>query len=184
MKLARMRMKPPNSYSKHNDETFNLTHHLTLTEEEARDQIFHGSAEALKAAEAEVWRLGKLWLAYLRDEGFGVPASCRLDFMVVASKAANGPSEVWTVELCECGGALCGYTHHARTAAILNACCSAIEDDTASKARQPVPDLVAEQHESSSSGDRSNWRYDRGAVQSYNSNRQRPARAANANDGV
>merc|ERR1712070_1281735 len=33
----------------------------------------------------------------------------------------GGPPEGWTVELCECGGSLCNYTHLPRTAATLNA---------------------------------------------------------------
>jgi len=137
MELARMQLKPTggSTYRRHSDETFALTSHKTMTEAEARDQCFKGNAKALQAAESEVRRLADLWLAWLREEGFGVPDSCRLDFLVAEPQGSSGTPEVWTVELCECGGALCDYTHHARTASTLNACCS----DAKGALRPPKP---------------------------------------------
>jgi hypothetical protein len=119
MEIVRMRLKPP----RHNDQTFSLTGAITMSKEEATQVAFRGNVEMMEEAEREVFRLGHLWLAWLRDEGYGVPSSCRLDFLVTVPKGAARP-EVWTVELCENGGSLCGLTHHARTAATLNECCA------------------------------------------------------------
>jgi hypothetical protein len=144
IELARMRMRPPRHAS---DKTFALTGHITMTEAEAREVAFKGNAQALEAAEREVWRLGRLWLAYLRDEGFGVPTSCRLDFLVVPPQTADGLPEVWTVELCESGGALCGFTHHARTAAAFNACFREQDEaDVPTRPPQPLPALDLDPH--------------------------------------
>lgn len=153
MELARMKLRQP----RHTDETFALTSHLTMTEAEACDQVFKGDAKALQAAQSEVLRLSHLWLAWLRDEGFGVPDNCRLDFIVVAPKASGGGlPDVWTIELCECGGALCGFTHHARTAAAVNACFSDSKD-ASSRAPRPLPALVLEERSEARPGTTGGW---------------------------
>merc|ERR1712080_518081 len=66
----------------------------------------------------------------------------RMDFLVTAPK--DGLPQVWTVELCECGGALGGFTHHHRTAACLNACFSNGKDGTG-RAPRPLPPIVLEE---------------------------------------
>jgi hypothetical protein len=120
MELVRMRLRPPRHQV---DETFALTGHTLFSEAEALQYVFRGDAQAMAEAESEVFRLGRLWFAWMREEGHGVPGSCRLDFLVAFSKSQKR-AEVWTVELCECGGSLCCLTHHARTTATLNECCA------------------------------------------------------------
>jgi len=120
MELVRMRLRPPRHQV---DESFALTGHTLFSEAEALQIIFRGDAKAMAETESEVFRLGRLWFAWLRDEGYGVPGSCRLDFLVSMSKSQKR-ADLWTVEVCECGGSLCCFTHQARTTAILNECCA------------------------------------------------------------
>jgi len=122
--LVRMGLHPPRHENL--DPSFSLTSHHSLTERDAAESAFDGSKDALKFAEKEAHRLAGLWLEWLKAEGFGVPAACRLDFLVALQKRSRGSMqaqpELWTVELCECGGSLCGVPHGARTAAALNEC--------------------------------------------------------------
>eukprot|EP00927_Polykrikos_kofoidii_P044137 TRINITY_DN3818_c1_g1_i1.p1 TRINITY_DN3818_c1_g1~~TRINITY_DN3818_c1_g1_i1.p1 ORF type:complete len:644 (-),score=75.36 TRINITY_DN3818_c1_g1_i1:85-1959(-) len=119
--LIRMRLHQP----RHNDETFALTSHLTMNASEAASLAFKGSTVSLQTAEREAARLAERWLDWFRDEFNQTPSACRLDFLVSCNPGAHGAApevNVWTVELCECGGSLCRSSHHARTAACLNDC--------------------------------------------------------------
>jgi len=121
------------------DETFHLTSHQTMGAQEAADYAFCGSMEALRDAEKKAAGLADLWLQWFRQEGYGTPATCRLDFLVSVPARRRGRPEasVWTVELCECGGSLCGLLPHGRTTACLNACLAG----SASLPPQPLPPL-------------------------------------------
>lgn len=163
MELARMEMRRP----RHSDESFALTGHIAMTATEARDKCFKGDAKALQAAEKEVWRLTDLWLAYLREEGFDIQPSCRLDFMVAPSTTPGGTPEVWTVEVCENGGAIGGYKHHPRTAATLNSCLSSSSTDGATSSRPPQVLPAFELEPVSYSGSQAQWSqapYSKGTV--------------------
>ncbi len=85
--------------------------------------LFRGSLAAVEAAETEVRRLGQLWLRWFREKGYGTLAPAfRLDFLVTRPQTSDAAPQVWTVEVCECGGSLCGLGHFPRTAACLNEC--------------------------------------------------------------
>lgn len=119
--VVRMRQKP----GKHGflDSSFTLASHDALPPQEAAVQMFGGDKIALAAAETEVRRLGELWLKWFVAEGYGAPGPAfRLDFLVVKSGSGLHRPDVWTVELCECGGSMCGLEHGPRTAAFLNQC--------------------------------------------------------------
>merc|ERR1712217_737933 len=90
----------------------------SMSANEAANVVFGGNAAALTAAESEAERLAELWLQWFREEGYGVPQACRLDFLCTSK------GKLWTVELCECGGSLCGLSAPTRTAACLNECLS------------------------------------------------------------
>merc|ERR1712110_1396662 len=104
--------------------------HDTMTASEAADVVFGGNASALEAAEKEAERLADLWLQWFRENGYGVPASCRLDFLCTTK------GDFWTVELCECGGSLCGLNSTTRAAACLNECLK----DSTSQTPQVLPE--------------------------------------------
>jgi len=127
--LVRMRQHRPRHSS---DNTFALASHQIMTPQEAVEQAFFGSWEALRVAEKEAEQLAELWLQWFRDEGHGTPMACRLDFLVSAKRpdVVGGPVpvEVWTVELCECGSSLCGLHWGARAVACLNECLSKAVD--------------------------------------------------------
>jgi len=139
--LVRMRQHPPRHSS---DNTFALASHLTMTPQEAVREVFFGSWEALRVAEKEAERLAELWLRWFHDEGHGTPTACRLDFLVAAKRpdVVGGPVpvELWTVELCECGGSLCGLHWGARAVACLNECLSEAVD----RPPQPLPPFHVE----------------------------------------
>jgi hypothetical protein len=120
--LVRMRLKHP----QHNDETFMLTSHQTMTAAETQEVAFCGSAAAMQKAEQEAGRLADRWLHWLRDEGYGTPNSVRIDFLVSAKPAAARDAEpeveLWTMELCENGGSLCNISPAARAVSCLNNC--------------------------------------------------------------
>lgn len=141
--LVRMRQHPPRHSS---DNTFALASHQTMTPQEAVEQAFFGSWEALQVAEKEAEQLAELWLRWFRDEGHGTPTACRLDFLVAARRpdVAGGPVpvEVWTVELGECGSSLCGLHWGARTVACLNECLS----EAADRPPEPLPALHVGPH--------------------------------------
>mmetsp|Transcript_13393 Transcript_13393/g.35548 ORF Transcript_13393/g.35548 Transcript_13393/m.35548 type:complete len:605 (+) Transcript_13393:90-1904(+) len=119
--LVRMRQKPAKQGCL--DSSFSLASHDTMTAAETAAMLFGGNRAVVEAAEAEVKRLGNLWLQWFRDQGFGTPGPAfRLDFLVARPTNPQEAPEVWTVELCECGGSLCGLGHHPRTAACLNEC--------------------------------------------------------------
>lgn len=155
MELVRMKMHPP----RHNDPTFSLTSHLTMTAAEARDSAFQGSAKAMQAAESEVHRLANRWLQWFRDEGLGTPASIRLDFLVSKARSGTEP-RVWTVELCENGGSLCGLPHAARTTSFLNNCMEGVSDTSSAAGSfpKPLPSLVASASLSGNNGGNSSSR--------------------------
>eukprot|EP00811_Abedinium_folium_P015451 NODE_2440_length_2212_cov_5.006235.p1 GENE.NODE_2440_length_2212_cov_5.006235~~NODE_2440_length_2212_cov_5.006235.p1 ORF type:complete len:524 (+),score=106.90 NODE_2440_length_2212_cov_5.006235:205-1776(+) len=115
--LVRMQMNPPRHQ---NDPTFCAASAMILKAQDATKLCFSGNEEALQKAESEVMQLSDLWLEWFRSEGYGLPSVVRLDFMV--SVPPDGPPAVWSVELCECGGALCGLRTEARTVAVLNQC--------------------------------------------------------------
>jgi len=140
--LVRMSLKPPMNSA---DETFALTGHTTMTAAEATQVAFRGNAQALAQAEEQAGRLADLWLQWFRDSGYGTPASCRLDFLVAVTEGrATGSLDVrvWTVELCECGGSLCGIQVGPRTAAVLNECL--LGDSTPAGFPQPLPPFRVE----------------------------------------
>eukprot|EP00928_Gymnodinium_smaydae_P002177 TRINITY_DN10767_c0_g2_i2.p1 TRINITY_DN10767_c0_g2~~TRINITY_DN10767_c0_g2_i2.p1 ORF type:complete len:552 (+),score=131.03 TRINITY_DN10767_c0_g2_i2:73-1728(+) len=112
--LVRMRMHNP----RHSDATFALTSAHTMGFEEAAECAFVGKREALEAAEKEADRLADLWFQWLKEEGHGVPANLRLDFLVALAPEVK----LWTVEVCESGGSLCGLSPAVRAAALLNEC--------------------------------------------------------------
>lgn len=116
-----MKMHPPRGQ----DESFALTSHYSMTAAEALEGAFYGSSEASQAAEREAHRLADRWLNWMRDEGYGTPASCRLDFLVAVKPGARGAIpevEVSTVEICESGGSFCNIAILPRTMATMNAC--------------------------------------------------------------
>lgn len=115
--FVRMKMKAPNR----GDDNFALTGHMTMTESETIDSVFSGNKAAYQSAEKEVRTLATRWLQWFKDEGHGMPASCRLDFIVSRGRGASQPT-VWTTEVTECGSSLCGLPAAPRTAAVLNAC--------------------------------------------------------------
>eukprot|EP00929_Paragymnodinium_shiwhaense_P114746 TRINITY_DN83240_c0_g1_i1.p1 TRINITY_DN83240_c0_g1~~TRINITY_DN83240_c0_g1_i1.p1 ORF type:complete len:682 (-),score=117.64 TRINITY_DN83240_c0_g1_i1:190-2235(-) len=120
--LARMKLKPQGSHR--DDDTFQLTDHNTMSQEEAVRECFFGSVAACETAERSVARLTDSWLKWLQDEGYETPATIRLDFLVsVKPPAGAGQTpevNVWTMELCENGGSFCGLKILPRTVAVLN----------------------------------------------------------------
>lgn len=122
-KLVRMRQKSSRHATA--DDQFTMASHETMTAAEAAKCAFGGDASLMEAAEAEVQRLGALWLKWFREEGYGTPGPAfRLDFLLSGGGGAV-EGRIWTVELCECGGSLCGLDFAARTAACLNECLNA-----------------------------------------------------------
>eukprot|EP00811_Abedinium_folium_P025179 NODE_3580_length_2016_cov_4.043409.p1 GENE.NODE_3580_length_2016_cov_4.043409~~NODE_3580_length_2016_cov_4.043409.p1 ORF type:complete len:477 (+),score=89.68 NODE_3580_length_2016_cov_4.043409:98-1528(+) len=115
--LVRMKMNPPRHQT---DPSFCAASSIPLQAPDATKFCFYGSEEALQKAESDVMQLSDLWLGWFRSEGYGLPSVVRLDFMV--AMPPQGPPVVWSVELCECGGALCGLRTEARTVAVLNQC--------------------------------------------------------------
>lgn len=151
--LVRMRQKPQRRQNGGADD-FSVASHENMKFEEATADVFGGRSQALKAAEDEVRRLGKLWLQWFESEGFGLPAPAfRLDFIV--ANAARAVPQVWTVELCECGGSLCSLAHDARTTATLNECLAGPSGDFAPAAAlgaqgsfpRPLPAMRAAAYE-------------------------------------
>lgn len=123
--IVRMCLHPP----RHNDETFALTSANTMSAAEATAGPFRGNAEALRQAEQEAEALADRWLKWFVEEGHGLPTVCRLDFLVTlspqpqsggANNAAAPTPQVWTLELCECGGSLCNLSVAARATACTN----------------------------------------------------------------
>lgn len=119
--LVRMRLHYPRHKS---DPTFATTSPTTMSFEETAKSCFNGNEKVLRQVEAEVMRLSDKWLEWFNTEGFGVPAFIRLDYVV--AYRGQGSVEVWTIELCELGGSLCGYSHQPRTVAALNQCLEAV----------------------------------------------------------
>lgn len=105
------------------DKTFNLTSNTMMLPAEAA-RAFRGNKVALEAAEEKAMELADRWLQYFASsEGPGCPHVCRLDFITALSPEHYGcRPEVWTVELSECGSAMCGLHHAPRTVAVLNHC--------------------------------------------------------------
>lgn len=135
--LVRMDLHRPRA--DHGD--FSLTSHQTLTREQAAHGAFGGGrvgVELLRHAELEAERLSELWLQWFQDEGHGLPTACRLDFLVAWRRGQSKP-DVWTVELCESGGSLCGFTADMRTAAIFNDCLLGKEGCPPPDGCQPLP---------------------------------------------
>lgn len=133
--VVRMKLHPPRQGD------FSLTSHEVMSADEAARCVFGGGrvgANIGRAVEADAGQLADLWLQWFQDEGYGLPSVCRLDFLVSWS---NGQShaDVWTVELCECGGSLCGFTASRRTAAIFNACLAEEDGSLNPAGPQPIP---------------------------------------------
>merc|ERR1712039_726477 len=93
-----------------------MASHNSMSATECADLVFSGNAAALEAAEQEAERLADLWLQWFRKQDHGVPASFRLDFLCTSK------GKLSTIELCECGGSLCGLSANTRAAACLNDC--------------------------------------------------------------
>merc|ERR1712137_682472 len=111
--LVRMKNQP----SRHgSDDTFSMASHNSMTATECAEQVFGGDSAALEAAEKEAERLTDLWLQWFKEQDHGVPASFRLDFL------CDSKGKLSTVEICECGGSLCGLSANTRAAACLNDC--------------------------------------------------------------
>jgi len=161
--LVRMSMK------QRSDLDFALTSANTLGQSDALQYCFHGSAEAMAKAEQEGAGLADKWFAWMLDEGYGTPSSCRLDFLVSVeppqAKGATPAVDVWTVELCECGGSLCDVKCVPRTTAILNDCVCLDSTDGSpppSGFPKPLPAFAIEVKEPPSqsyanNGTSSNW---------------------------
>lgn len=135
--LVRMRQKQSRFGTP--SDNFSMASHESMSAAEAADCAFGGSKVALQTAESEVKRLGELWLQWFRDEGYGTPGPAfRLDFLIATGRGAAAP-QIWTVELCECGGSLCSLDHGARTAACLNECLITGEEGGSSAPGFPQP---------------------------------------------
>jgi len=119
-----VRMKQKSVRSSTGSDSFSMASHETMSAQEAARLFFGGKARALQATEDEVKRLGTMWLQWFRDQGYGTPGPAfRLDFIIANAAKSRGRSpQIWTVELCECGGSLCGLSHDARTVAFVNEC--------------------------------------------------------------
>jgi len=120
--LVRMKQKPARRHFA--DQSFGLASHETMSFDEAAKLL--GSRAAVEAAERQVLHLGGLWLKWFQTHGYATPGPAfRLDFLV--SVPTRGSVEVYTVEVCECGGSLCGLSHLPRTTACLNECLHRVE---------------------------------------------------------
>eukprot|EP00930_Biecheleria_cincta_P039514 TRINITY_DN27161_c0_g1_i1.p1 TRINITY_DN27161_c0_g1~~TRINITY_DN27161_c0_g1_i1.p1 ORF type:complete len:665 (+),score=136.72 TRINITY_DN27161_c0_g1_i1:38-1996(+) len=122
IELMRLCMHPPRHQAF--DNTFALASHLTMTKEEAVQQVFAGDQALAQATEDQVHALATRWLeTWLRSHPGGPPHVTRLDFMVALPNSPAGQqADVWTVEVTECGGSLCGIEVPPRTTATLNEC--------------------------------------------------------------
>lgn len=83
-------------------------HFKSMDEAEALTQLFRGEQRDLEVVVEETRRLAGLLLKWLAAECGGPPSFVRLDFL--AARSADGTIEVWTGEVCEFGGGLCGLS--------------------------------------------------------------------------
>jgi len=139
--LLRMRLHPPRQ--QHQDATFGLASHHTMTTEEAA-HYFESDRSTVLEAEAEVRRLAGKWLDWFKEHPAGPPAVIRLDFLVSSLPESNPKFEVNTCELTECGGAVCGLKVATRTAAVLNECMTDESQPPAEGFPKPLPALQQE----------------------------------------
>jgi len=111
--------------------------------EEAASELFEGDVDAQHFAEAEVDLLVRHWLMWFSTECAEPPAMARLDFLISFEKTAEGSRpgiSVWTTEVSECGGTLCGLKGGiaGRNAAALN---FAMRYDQSGRFPKPLPPL-------------------------------------------
>jgi hypothetical protein len=119
------------------DDKFAVSSEQSATRAEAVQFWFRGSSDAASQAEAEVKELTDAWLKWLCDEGFGLPAACRFDFLI----AAGGDKSTVTVRslgLHSGSSSFCGLPNAARSAAALNECFNV---EGCSRAPQVLPSL-------------------------------------------
>jgi len=139
--LLRMRLHPPRP--QHQDTTFGLASHHTMTTEEAA-HYFESDRATVLEAEAEVRRLAGKWLDWFKAHPAGPPAVIRLDFLVSSFPESKPKFEVNTCELTECGGAVCGLKVGTRTAAVLNECMADESQPPVAGFPKPLPALQQE----------------------------------------
>ncbi|CAE8719358.1 unnamed protein product, partial [Polarella glacialis] len=114
----------------------------TMSETEAFERLFQGDHAQFDAVVQEMRRLAELLLRWLVADGGEVPAFVRLDFIVARRGQGNNSNknnnnnnnssgsslEVWTNEVCEMGGGLCGLSGGRAVPfqALLRSCLSAL----------------------------------------------------------
>mmetsp|Transcript_41005 Transcript_41005/g.89355 ORF Transcript_41005/g.89355 Transcript_41005/m.89355 type:complete len:581 (+) Transcript_41005:2-1744(+) len=125
---------------------FEMTSAKTYTEAEALEHVFKGNTGAKADAERQAAELGQHWLQWMQRETGSKAAFARLDFLVEVdfptdedkkakdeeakdeeakgeeAKDKEATVKVWTCEVTEIGGSLCGLSDNARNAAVLSSC--------------------------------------------------------------
>eukprot|EP00930_Biecheleria_cincta_P074706 TRINITY_DN6192_c0_g1_i1.p1 TRINITY_DN6192_c0_g1~~TRINITY_DN6192_c0_g1_i1.p1 ORF type:complete len:1857 (-),score=268.81 TRINITY_DN6192_c0_g1_i1:395-5965(-) len=81
----------------------------TFSESEALDHLFSGNCSELEFVLSQTRQLSSLLLQWLVAISAETPSFIRMDFLV-ARAPSSGTLEVWTVEVCELGGGLCGLS--------------------------------------------------------------------------
>mmetsp|Transcript_59458 Transcript_59458/g.179674 ORF Transcript_59458/g.179674 Transcript_59458/m.179674 type:complete len:507 (+) Transcript_59458:2-1522(+) len=109
---------------------------IVVEQDTALAEFFGGSEALLQEAVAAGEAVADKWLLWLCNESSEPPATARMDFLVQLSQERG--VGVWTWELGECGGSLCGLKTDARNAAVLN---TAMCNDTSGHFPKPLPPL-------------------------------------------
>ena len=112
-----------------------------MTEREASDAAFGGSIDVLHAAEHRAMRLVREWLGWFRDQGYGTPGVCRMDFLVELPPGCT-QARLWTLGLGACGSCMCGLSQEARSAAVLNEALAMTGGDHAMRFPVALPSLA------------------------------------------
>mmetsp|Transcript_36505 Transcript_36505/g.87780 ORF Transcript_36505/g.87780 Transcript_36505/m.87780 type:complete len:561 (+) Transcript_36505:54-1736(+) len=132
---------------------FAMTSAKTYTEDEALEVVFRGNPGAKAEAERQAAELGQHWLQWMQRETGSKAAFARLDFLVEVDFPGEAHQEaavkVWTCEVTEIGGSLCGLTDNARNAAVLSSCFTDVTCGTPGclcTAPRPLPVAAVEEY--------------------------------------
>lgn len=81
----------------------------TFSESEALAEIFNSSKEDLSSVLEETCRLSNKLLKWIMADFAEIPSFLRMDFLV-AREPSTSKLQIWTGEVCELGGGLCGLS--------------------------------------------------------------------------
>jgi len=119
---------------KFNIEGFTMASSNIAPREKIGAEGFKGDMAALQSAEDEAGAICDRWLLWARTES-PEPLQCtRVDFLV--NHMGPGQAGVWTCEVGECGGSLCGTEVHGRNTTAYN---NAILRDDSGRFPAPLP---------------------------------------------